>query len=91
VVGGTFLLISPFYPEDDAANAAVIDQAGLSAFLFRRAALEHFAAAGWRVEVANVCTARARPTPTGVVLKGAGIDGLPVAETELEWCVLVAQ
>jgi hypothetical protein len=91
VVGGTFLAISHFYPEDDQANAATIRQAGLSAVLFRRAALEHFVAAGWQVEVANLCTGSACPTPASAVLEGAGIDGLPVAETMLEWCVLVAQ
>jgi len=89
--GGTFLAISHFYPEDDEANAAAIRQAGLSALLFRRAALEHFVAAGWQVEVANLCTGSAYPTPASAVLEGAGIDGLPVAETVLEWCVLVAQ
>jgi uncharacterized protein YbaR (Trm112 family) len=90
IVAGTFLAISAFYPEDDEANTAVIRKAGLSTLLFRRSALEHFAAAGWQVEVANVCAGKARPTPIGVVLEGAGIDAFPVAETVLEWCVLVA-
>lgn len=34
--------------------------------------------------------AQAGLTPSGVVLDGAGIDALPVAEATLEWCVLVA-
>jgi len=42
------------------------------------------------VEVAAECTSEVRPTPTSVVLEGAGIDALPVAEISLEWCVLVA-
>lgn len=91
IVAGTFLAISHFFPEDDAVNAAAIRQAGLGALLFRRSALEHLAAAGWKVEVANVCAGPARPTPTSVLLEGAGIDGLPVAATTLEWCVLVAR
>jgi uncharacterized protein YbaR (Trm112 family) len=90
VVAGTFLAISHFFPEDDEANAAVICEAGLSTLLFRRPALECFAAAGWQVEVANVCRGKAQPTPRSVLLEGAGIDGLPVTETVLEWCVLVA-
>jgi hypothetical protein len=90
VVAGTFLAVHHFYPEDDEANAALIREVGIEPLLFRDSALECFAQAGWRVETANVCTGRALPTPTGVVLEGAGIDGLPVAETVLEWCVLVA-
>jgi len=91
IVGGTFLAISQFYPEDNEANAAAIRQAGLSALLFRRSTLEHFATAGWRVELANAYIGKAQPTPAGVVLEGAAIDAFPVAETTLEWCVLVAR
>jgi len=79
------------YPEGDAANAAVLGQTGLSALLFRRPALKHFAASGWQVEAANAYTGKAHPTLTGVILAGVGIDGFPVAETGLEWCVLVAR
>ena len=91
IVAGTFLAISQFYPDDDEANAAAIRRARLSTLLFRRSALEHFAAAGWQVEVANVCTGKAHPTPTSVVLEGARIDALPLAEIVLEWCVLLAR
>jgi hypothetical protein len=91
ITAGTFLAVSHFYPADDQANAAAIRQAGLAAFLFRDAALAQFAAAGWPVEMVNQYVGPACPTPTGVVLEGAGIDSLPVAATELEWCVLVAR
>ncbi|NOZ28556.1 MAG: methyltransferase domain-containing protein [Chloroflexi bacterium] len=91
VVSGEFLALSIFYPEDDEANAEAINEMGLADLLFRRAALEHFAEAGWEVEVVYSCTGKARPTPTGVVLEGAGIDALPVAETRLEWCTLLAK
>jgi len=91
IVGGAFLAISQFYPEDDETNAKALREAGLSALLFRRSTLEHFAAAGWEVKLANVCSGEARPVPTGVVLEGAVIDAFPVAETSLEWCVLVAR
>lgn len=91
IVAGTFWAIHHFYPEDDEANAALICEVGLDALLFRGSALKCFAEAGWQVEVSNVCAGRALPTPTGVVLAGVGIDGLPVSETMLEWCVLVAR
>jgi len=90
IVNGVFLAISHFFPEDDEANTKVIHDAGLEALLYRRSALEQFIAAGWNVEVTNDCAGEAQPTPPGVVLNGARIDGLPVADTTLEWCVLLA-
>jgi len=91
VVSGTFLAIAHFYPENDKVNAAAIREAGLSTLIFRRPALEYFSAAGWLVEVDNGSAGEAAPTPVGVVLEGAGIDTFPVADTLLEWCVLVAR
>ena len=37
----------------------------------------------------NACAGEARPTPPGVVIEDAQIDGLPVTDTRLEWCVLL--
>jgi uncharacterized protein YbaR (Trm112 family) len=90
IVSGTFMALHHFYPENDEANGEVIRQAGLATLLYRRSALAGFVEAGWQVAAANPCAGRALPTPTGVVLEGAGIDGLPVAETTMEWCVLIA-
>lgn len=91
VVGGAFLAISLFYPEDDEGNAAAIRDLKLETLLYRRVALEGFAAAGWEVEVANAQSAKTGPTPTSVLLEGAKIDGMPVCDTVLEFCVLVAR
>jgi hypothetical protein len=85
------LAISFFYPEDDATNGALIREAGVDVLLYRRKALEAFSQGGWQVEVANPCFGTAQPTPTSELLEGAAIDALPVAETTLEWCVLVAR
>ncbi|MBC7223242.1 MAG: methyltransferase domain-containing protein [Anaerolineae bacterium] len=91
VVSGTFFSISVFYPEEDEANGRVIREFGLEPLLFRQPCLEGFREAGWEVEVVNGCASHALPTPKGVILDGAGIDALPVAETTLEWCTLVAR
>jgi uncharacterized protein YbaR (Trm112 family) len=91
VASGTLYAITYFYPEDDAANRAALEAAGLDALAFRRSALDRFAAAGWRVTLACVRQGYAEPTPAGVVLEGATVDGLPVAPTVVEWCVLVAR
>jgi uncharacterized protein YbaR (Trm112 family) len=90
IVSGLFLVITIFFPEDDQANKAVIGEMGLADLLFRRSALECFARTGWQVQIVNSCFSKARPTPISVVLEGARIDALPVAETMLEWCVISA-
>ncbi|MFH1569853.1 MAG: hypothetical protein ABIL09_17805, partial [Gemmatimonadota bacterium] len=79
--------IHKVYPENDDANAAKIRETQGD---FRAGALERFATAGWRVEVANSRLAKASPTPRSVLL-GAGIDGMPVVDTVLELCVLLAR
>ena len=89
IVDGRFLAIAHFYPVEDAVNAAALRERGLITS-FRREALETLAAAGWQAEAANVCQGLARPTPVSDVLGGAGIDGFPLVETILEWCVIDA-
>jgi len=88
IVAGVFVAISHFYPEEDEANAIAIREGGLDTLLYRRAALQQYTEAGWEVEVNNACVGKARPTPPGAVLEGARVDGLPVADIHLEWCVL---
>jgi uncharacterized protein YbaR (Trm112 family) len=90
VVDGVFAAVSHFSPPDDEANASFLREHSLETFYFKRSALDRFEESGWQIEVANSCHALARPTPTGQVIEGAGIDGFPVSETNLEWCVLVA-
>jgi uncharacterized protein YbaR (Trm112 family) len=91
VVSGEFLAVCLFYPEDDQVNAAALKGAGVSSLVFRDSAVAGFIEAGWQVEIASRCLARAEPTPTSEVLEGAGIDAFPVHETTLEMCVLVAR
>ena len=89
VISGSFLAIVHFFPERD-GNADLIRQASLQALLYKRPLLEQFRAAGLRVEAANACRSKARPTPEGEIIAGARVDALPAVETELEWCLLVA-
>jgi uncharacterized protein YbaR (Trm112 family) len=91
IVSGKFLSITHFYPEGDRRNALAIHEAGLPTFLFRDRAIGEFQEAGWNVAVENRCRSVARPTPMSELLDGAGIDALPIVETELEWCVLVCE
>ncbi|MEJ2209741.1 MAG: methyltransferase domain-containing protein [Anaerolineae bacterium] len=91
VVRGQFLAISHFYSEEDEVHVTALREAGLSSLSFRGAAVEGFIAAGWQVEVVNECVGLSKPTPRSKVLAGAQIDGFPIQETNIEWCVLLAQ
>lgn len=91
IVSGSLLAIVHFFPEDDRANVAAMNATRSATFLLQRSALEQFAAAGWQAELKNVRQGCALPTPESVIFKGIRIDGLPIAETVLEWAVLEAR
>jgi uncharacterized protein YbaR (Trm112 family)/ubiquinone/menaquinone biosynthesis C-methylase UbiE len=90
VVSGTLFAISVFYSEADEVHAPVIRQAGMDTLLFRSAALETFAAAGWQVRVENARSAQVRPTSRGILLPEFQVDGFPLAETTQQSCLLIA-
>ncbi len=91
IVSGRLLAISTFYPEDDAANLAVLREHGLIDSMLRESTMSAFVEAGWRANIRNAVRGIAKPTPKGAVIAGGGIDALPVAETTLEWCVIDAR
>jgi len=91
IVKGTFLSISHFFPENDETNGKAIRKLNLETFMFRQSALESFATNRWNVEIRNVCTGKAVPTAPSSIIEELRNDGLPVSETELEWCTLVAK
>jgi uncharacterized protein YbaR (Trm112 family) len=91
VVCGKLIAICFFAPEDDAANIAPLREMGVDTMLVRSSTVESFRQAGWQVELSNLCRSRALPTPPSAVIEGFVIDGFPMSETTLEWCVLVAQ
>jgi uncharacterized protein YbaR (Trm112 family) len=90
IVSGSFLGITLFFQEDNQENNRMIEKIGLSNLIYRRSAFESFARAGWEVETIKSCIGKALPTPVGVVIEGAGIDAIPVAETKIEWDLLLA-
>ena len=90
VVSGEFLAITIFYPKVEGPNADMIRRLKLEPLLYRRFAVQEFEQAGFPVRVSNSILARARPTPPGVIMHEIRPDRLPVVETELECCTLVA-
>lgn len=90
VVSGNLLAITLFYPEEPGPNADTIRQFKLDALMYRDSALRQFREAGFKVRVENPQSVLARPTPKGEILTGAGMDALPVVDSQVEWCTLVA-
>jgi len=90
VVRGALFAVCYFCPPDDVVNGEALRRLGLHEALVRQLLLQRMQQAGWQVQVANSRQAHALPTPTSALLEGAGIDGFPVAETVLEWCVVQA-
>ncbi|MBZ0315576.1 MAG: methyltransferase domain-containing protein [Anaerolineae bacterium] len=80
-----------FYPPYDTENLVALAQYHLTDLMTHDSALPLFEKAGWQVEFANRCAGRVLPTPISAILEGTRIDGLPVAETVLEWGVLVVK
>lgn len=90
VVSGEFLATTIFYPEAEGPNTDMIRQLKLEPLLYRRPAVRQFEEAGFSVQISHSILARARPTPPGVIMHEVRPDRLPVVETELECCTLVA-
>ena len=90
VVSGRFLAISQFYPATDAANVTALREYGLEDSMLLEPTLNSFEKADWSIDIRNPRRGLARPTPRSVLIPDQGIDGFPIAETTLEWCVLEA-
>lgn len=91
ITSGEFLSVSIFYPEDDLANVEALKQLGLETTSIRSKSEEAYNMAGWNISIENSYHARVLPTPRGEIIKGAGIDAIPVAETTFEWCTVRAR
>ena len=89
-VGRELVATHVFYPDEDVENRAAAREAGLEELLFRSAALQTLADAGWYAAIEGERTVRARPTPESALVPGVGIDGIPVVETTGTWCVIRA-
>jgi uncharacterized protein YbaR (Trm112 family) len=87
---GEFLAISHFYTEDDTSNGSVIQDLDLAPFLYKQALMESFKEADFIVSVENTQESVAKPMPSSDLIPSVVMDALPVAETVLEWGVVVA-
>ncbi len=91
ITKGTFMPIMFFIGEDDKIHLDFFNKYLSIAYATRENAIETFKNAGWNVNIANSFLANIKPTPKGEILKGVGIDGFPIVDTKIEFCVIEAR
>jgi len=84
----TFMPVMFFIDKEDKVHMDLMNTVGNVAYATRENALETFKRAAWHVEIFNSFMANIKPTPKGEILEGAGIDGFPIEDTTIEYCVI---
>jgi uncharacterized protein YbaR (Trm112 family) len=85
-----FMSVMHFIDKEDKIHMDLFNQYGNIAYATRDNAIETFRRGGWNIEICNSYFANVKPTPEGEILEGAGIDGFPVEDTQVEFCVIRA-
>lgn len=91
IISGKLMAIFYFYPLDDKKNIEELTKYDILDFSVLSQTILRFNEADFKVNLLNNCFSKAKPTPSGVILKDVGIDALPIEETTLEWCVIEAE
>ncbi len=86
-----FMAVMFFVNKDDKIHIDLLNKYGNIAYATRDNALETFRKSGWDIKICNSFLADIKPTPKGEILEGAGIDGFPVEDTQVEFCVIKAR
>ena len=89
ILKGDLYAIHFFVPENDEKHREFIKEHKLSPYIFEKELTADLEDAGFKVELLNICSSLAKPTPHGKIIQ-AGIDGVPVIETMLKWCIIHA-
>ncbi len=79
-----------FISENDKIHMDVLDKYSSIDYATKERAEDTFNRDNWNSEIQNSFMAQIKPTPKGKILEGAEIDGFPVEDTEIEFCVIVA-
>lgn len=86
-----FMSIMQLIENDDKVHMDLMEKYSSKAYATLENALRTFNRSRWDVKVCNSFIANIKPTPEGEILKGASIDGFPVEETTIEYCVIQAK
>ena len=91
VCGGRLYALCMFFPDGDAENQGAVKSLGLEGAYSQGRLAALLESCGWRVSPHEGQRFRLPPTPTGVVVPGAGFDALPVVETEAWFVTFVCE
>ena len=91
VCGGRLYALCMFFPDGDAENQGAVKSLGLEGAYSQGGLAALLESCGWRVSPHEGQRFRLPPTPTGVVVPGAGFDALPVVETEAWFVTFVCE
>lgn len=86
-----FMCVMQFIDKNDKVHIDFFNKYGNVTYATRDNAFETFKRTGWDIEICNSFMANIKPTPEGEILKGIGIDGFPLKDTKIEFCVIHAR
>ncbi len=87
ILNGDFYSIMQFFREADTEDKKYLTELHLEELNFLRSALNEFSKADFTVNLENICHSFSKPTPKGQIIQ-AGIDGLPIHDTTIQWSVV---
>jgi Methylase involved in ubiquinone/menaquinone biosynthesis len=83
-----FMPVMFFIDKEDTTHMKLFKEFGSTAYATKENAVEIFKSSGWEVNICNSYIANIKPTPVGEILKDAEIDGFPIEDTKVEFCVI---
>jgi ubiquinone/menaquinone biosynthesis C-methylase UbiE len=90
IIQNEFMSVMLFIDKEDKVHIDLMKQYGMGDYVTRDNAIETFEKSNWKVEICNPFLADIKPTPKGQIVEGAGIDGFPIEDTKVEFCVIRA-
>ncbi|MCM1991843.1 methyltransferase domain-containing protein [Oceanirhabdus seepicola] len=90
ITKGKFMSIMHLIDENDKVHIELFENYGGLDYATKERAKDTFKRNSWNSEIQNSFMAEIKPTPTGKILDGGQIDGFPIQDTKVEFCVIVA-
>ncbi|WBW97299.1 methyltransferase domain-containing protein [Oceanirhabdus sp. W0125-5] len=90
ITKGKFMSVMQLIEEDDKIHMELMDKYSSTDYATKERAAVTFRRDNWNSEIQNSFIAEIKPTPKGKILEGAQIDGFPIQDTKVEYCVIVA-
>lgn len=86
-----FMCIMQYIDKDDELHIDFFKKFGGIDYATKDNAFQTFNNLGWNVKICNSYIANIEPTPKGEIIKEAVIDGFPIENTKVEFCVIQAR